>query len=120
MYDVCQVRTVSRVYHSACLEGGQSYWDYDNFQLSSVDWETPDRYEVTRRLGYGRFSEVRGLCGLMMENIGVSCYEPKFRDIFFTIPSTCSGNGALEKTCKSHPRQPYIALAQSSVLRTVD
>lgn len=50
---------MSRVYHSACLERGQSYWDYENFQLSSVDWENPDRYEVTGRLGFGKFSEVR-------------------------------------------------------------
>lgn len=46
------------MYHSACLERGQSYWDYENFQLSSVDWEDPDGYEVTGRLGFGRFSEV--------------------------------------------------------------
>lgn len=54
-----EVRSVSRVYHSACLERGQSYWDYENFQLNSVDWEDVDRYEVTGRLGFGRFSEVR-------------------------------------------------------------
>lgn len=56
-----EVRSVSRVYHSACLERGQSYWDYENFQLSSVGWEDVDRYEVTGRLGFGRFSEVRWL-----------------------------------------------------------
>lgn len=56
---VAEVRSVSRVYHSACLERGQSYWDYENFQLSSVGWEDVDRYEVTGRLGFGRFSEVR-------------------------------------------------------------
>lgn len=56
---VGEVRSVSRVYHSACLERGQSYWDYENFQLSSLGWEDVDRYEVTGRLGFGRFSEVR-------------------------------------------------------------
>lgn len=46
------------MYHSACLERGQSYWDYDNFRLSSLDWEDGERYEVTGRLGFGRFGEV--------------------------------------------------------------
>lgn len=49
---------MSRVYHSACLERGQSYWDYENFRLSSLRWENVDRYEVNGRLGFGRFSEV--------------------------------------------------------------
>lgn len=49
---------MSRVYHSACLERGQSYWDYENFRLSSLQWEDVDRYEVNGRLGFGRFSEV--------------------------------------------------------------
>lgn len=49
---------MSRVYHSACLERGQSYWDYENFRLSSLRWEDVDRYEVNGRLGFGRFSEV--------------------------------------------------------------
>lgn len=53
-----EVRSVSRVYHSACLERGQSYWDYENFRLSSLRWEDVDRYEVNGRLGFGRFSEV--------------------------------------------------------------
>lgn len=46
------------MYHSACLERGQSYWDYENFRLSSLRWEDVDRYEVNGRLGFGRFSEV--------------------------------------------------------------
>lgn len=49
---------MSRVYHSACLERGQSYWDYENFRLSSLEWEDGERYEVTGRLGFGRFGEV--------------------------------------------------------------
>lgn len=53
-----ELRSVSRVYHSACLERGQSYWDYENFRLNSLRWESVDRYEVTGRLGFGRFSEV--------------------------------------------------------------
>lgn len=53
-----EVRSVSRVYHSACLERGQSYWDYENFRLSSLEWEDGERYEVTGRLGFGRFGEV--------------------------------------------------------------
>ena len=57
-----EVRSVSQVYHSACLERGQSYWDYENFQLSSIDWDEVDRYEVTGRLGFGRFSEARKKC----------------------------------------------------------
>lgn len=53
-----EVRSVSRVYHSACLERGQSYWDYENFRLSSLEWEDGERYEATGRLGFGRFGEV--------------------------------------------------------------
>ncbi|CAN0563904.1 unnamed protein product, partial [Ectocarpus sp. 12 AP-2014] len=52
-----EVRSVSRVYHSACLERGQSYWDYENFRLSSLRWEDVDRFQVNGRLGFGRFSE---------------------------------------------------------------
>lgn len=54
-----EVRSVSRVYHSACLEKGQTYWDYENFQLSSVNFDDVDRYEIIGRLGFGRFSEVK-------------------------------------------------------------
>lgn len=54
-----EVRSVSRVYHSACLERGQTYWDYENFQLSSVKFDDVDRYEIIGRLGFGRFSEVK-------------------------------------------------------------
>ncbi|CAM9318921.1 unnamed protein product [Choristocarpus tenellus] len=55
---LAEVRSVSKVYHSACLERGQRYWDYENFQLASLEWEDVERFEVTRRLGCGRFSEV--------------------------------------------------------------
>ena len=57
---------MSRVYHSACLERGQSYWDYENFRLSSLRWEDVDKYEVNGRLGFGRFSEV--MEGLEMDS----------------------------------------------------
>ncbi|CAN0099640.1 unnamed protein product, partial [Discosporangium mesarthrocarpum] len=55
---LAEVRSASRVYSRACLERGQRYWDYENFQLSSLEWEDVERFEVTRRLGCGRFSEV--------------------------------------------------------------
>ncbi|KAJ7924890.1 kinase-like domain-containing protein [Mycena leptocephala] len=37
------------------LEDTRSRYDYDNFR---IDWSQPDRYEIVRRMGGGKYSEV--------------------------------------------------------------
>ncbi|KAJ7287453.1 kinase-like domain-containing protein [Mycena rebaudengoi] len=46
---------MSRVYADANVVLGKSWYDYDNFR---IDWSPPDRYEIVRRLGGGKYSEV--------------------------------------------------------------
>ncbi|KAJ7462385.1 kinase-like domain-containing protein [Mycena galericulata] len=46
---------MSRVHADANTILGKSWYDYDNFQ---IDWSPPDRYEIVRRLGGGKYSEV--------------------------------------------------------------
>lgn len=53
-----EVRVSSRIYNNVCINQGQRYWDYENFQPRETDWLDPEAFEVVRRLGSGRFSEV--------------------------------------------------------------
>jgi len=46
---------MARVYAHANARLGPNWYDYDNFK---IEWSTPERYEVIRRLGGGRYSEV--------------------------------------------------------------
>jgi len=48
-----QVPSVSRVYANACPS--TDYTDYDSF---TPNWSKPDNYEVVRKLGRGKYSEV--------------------------------------------------------------
>ncbi|BGP34311.1 hypothetical protein JCM10296v2_006126 [Rhodotorula toruloides] len=47
--------SVARVYANACETLGPSWWDYDSLQLR---FGYQDQYEITRRLGRGKYSEV--------------------------------------------------------------
>ena len=47
--------SVARVYANVNQNKTRQYWDYDNF---SPCWNSPDAYEVVRRLGRGKYSEV--------------------------------------------------------------
>ncbi|GAA6057241.1 hypothetical protein JCM3770_003818 [Rhodotorula araucariae] len=47
--------SVSRVYADTCAKLGRDWWDYDDLQLQ---WGLQDRYEITRKLGRGKYSEV--------------------------------------------------------------
>ncbi|BGP10333.1 hypothetical protein JCM10049v2_006216 [Rhodotorula toruloides] len=47
--------SVARVYTKACETLGPSWWDYDSLQLR---FGYQDQYEITRRLGRGKYSEV--------------------------------------------------------------
>lgn len=47
--------SVSRVYANVNSERAPSYWDYENFQPT---WKSQDDYEVVRKIGRGKYSEV--------------------------------------------------------------
>ncbi|GAA5885872.1 hypothetical protein JCM3774_005809 [Rhodotorula dairenensis] len=47
--------SVARVYTHVNAELGPSWWHYDDLQLI---WGTQDQYEITRKLGRGKYSEV--------------------------------------------------------------
>ena len=48
-------RSVARVYSNANDKFGRSWWDYDNL---AVQWGTQDNYEILRKVGRGKYSEV--------------------------------------------------------------
>ncbi|KAJ2156642.1 Casein kinase II subunit alpha [Coemansia sp. RSA 552] len=50
-----QVVTRSRVYADANGNMPQAYWDYDNLQ---VEWGSQESYEIIRKIGRGKYSEV--------------------------------------------------------------
>ncbi|KAJ2239915.1 Casein kinase II subunit alpha, partial [Coemansia sp. RSA 455] len=47
--------TRSRVYADANANMPNSYWDYDNLQ---VEWGSQENYEIIRKIGRGKYSEV--------------------------------------------------------------
>jgi len=47
--------SISRVYADVNSQKPQQYWDYENV---SVVWETQENYEVIKKLGRGKYSEV--------------------------------------------------------------
>ncbi|KAF8236462.1 kinase-like protein [Tricholoma matsutake] len=46
---------MARVYADVNATLGESWYDYDNFR---IDWSRPERYEIVRRIGGGKYSEV--------------------------------------------------------------
>lgn len=46
---------MARVYADVNATLGELWYDYDNFR---IDWSTPERYEIVRRVGGGKYSEV--------------------------------------------------------------
>ncbi|GAA6014352.1 hypothetical protein JCM11491_005053 [Sporobolomyces phaffii] len=50
-----QIATVSRVYADANADLGKQWWDYDALQIA---WGLQDQYEVVRKVGRGKYSEV--------------------------------------------------------------
>lgn len=45
----------ARVYARVNLENSRDYWDYENFK---IEWGSQDNYEVLRKVGRGKYSEV--------------------------------------------------------------
>ncbi|ORZ11118.1 kinase-like domain-containing protein [Absidia repens] len=48
-------QSIARCYANANEKKPQSYWDYDNLQ---VKWGLQDNYEIIRKIGRGKYSEV--------------------------------------------------------------
>ncbi|KAG6820243.1 hypothetical protein H0H93_003407 [Arthromyces matolae] len=46
---------MARVYAHVNASLGESWYDYDKFR---IDWSPPERYEIVRRVGGGKYSEV--------------------------------------------------------------
>ncbi|CCE87210.1 Piso0_005753 [Millerozyma farinosa CBS 7064] len=49
------VPSVSKVYTDVLASKPQSYWDYENV---NIKWESQDDYEIIKKLGRGKYSEV--------------------------------------------------------------
>lgn len=47
--------SVARIYADANSKRPKSYWDYENFE---IPWRRQDDYEVIRKIGRGKYSEV--------------------------------------------------------------
>lgn len=47
--------SVARIYADANELVHRSYWDYDNLQVA---WGVQDNYEIVRKIGRGKYSEV--------------------------------------------------------------
>ena len=45
----------AKTYADACVNKPQEYWDYDTLE---VDWGDQEHYEVVRKVGRGKYSEV--------------------------------------------------------------
>jgi len=50
-----QPMSVARVYRDACVNRAKSYYDYENFNPT---WRDQDNYEIIRKIGRGKYSEV--------------------------------------------------------------
>ena len=51
---------IARYYADANVNRPREYWDYENFVIR---WGVPDGYEIIRKLGRGKYSEVfEGIC----------------------------------------------------------
>ena len=52
---VAPVVVLPRYYAEACSSRPASYWDYENHE---VRWGSPENYELVRKIGRGKYSEV--------------------------------------------------------------
>jgi len=55
--------SISRVYADVCSKRPRNYWDYENH---TIQWRGQDDYEVVRKIGRGKYSEV-------FEGVNVTC-----------------------------------------------
>ncbi|RKO90005.1 kinase-like domain-containing protein [Blyttiomyces helicus] len=47
--------SVARVYANANVDQPRDYWDYDNL---AINWGSQENYEIVRKIGRGKYSEV--------------------------------------------------------------
>ncbi|KAJ3125527.1 Casein kinase II subunit alpha [Nowakowskiella sp. JEL0407] len=47
--------SIARVYANVCDEKPQDYWDYEN---SAIQWGGQENYEIVKKVGRGKYSEV--------------------------------------------------------------
>ncbi|KAF7354216.1 Protein kinase domain-containing protein [Mycena venus] len=65
---------MSRVYADANARRGKDWYEYKKFRL---EWSSPDRYEIVRRLGGGKYSEVfEGVDTANSERIVIKVLKP--------------------------------------------
>jgi len=65
---------MARVYSGVNAIFGPSWYDYENFR---IDWSAPDRYEIVRRVGGGRYSEVfEGIDMVNMDRCIIKVLKP--------------------------------------------
>lgn len=62
------VSSVSKVYTDVLASKPQSYWDYEN---TNIKWNVQDNYEIIKKLGRGKYSEV--FLGVDLNNGGQKC-----------------------------------------------
>lgn len=61
-YNICflailamQVQSRARIYADVNLNKPREYWDYENF---TINWGDQEDYQIVRKLGRGKYSEV--------------------------------------------------------------
>ncbi|KAF8210354.1 kinase-like protein [Mycena galopus ATCC 62051] len=65
---------MARVHAEVNVQLGKAWYDYDNFL---IDWSPPDRYEVVRRMGGGKYSEVfEGIDMVNNDNCVIKVLKP--------------------------------------------
>ncbi|KAJ7022196.1 kinase-like domain-containing protein [Mycena alexandri] len=65
---------MSRVYADVNAIRGKSWYEYNKFR---IEWSSPDRYEIVRRLGGGKYSEVfEGVDTVNSERIVIKVLKP--------------------------------------------
>lgn len=53
----------------------KEYWDYENYEIT--DWGNQDDYEVIRKIGRGKYSEVfEGICVKNSKRVVIKVLKP--------------------------------------------
>ncbi|ODV93200.1 hypothetical protein PACTADRAFT_77562 [Pachysolen tannophilus NRRL Y-2460] len=66
--------SISKVYANVLKEKPQSYWDYDNV---TIVWRSQEKYEIVKKVGKGKYSEVFDGCELTSgEKVIIKALKP--------------------------------------------